>query len=73
MNNSAKPLRHCRHRGRRRCGLDVGRRLERGAGSRPMRSASSRSGEIGIIGVGEATIPLIKMFNGLARIDEATF
>ncbi|WP_457426605.1 tryptophan halogenase family protein [Roseateles sp. P5_E7] len=31
------------------------------------------SDEIGIIGVGEATIPLIQMFNGLAKIDEATF
>ncbi|HEY1132441.1 MAG TPA: tryptophan halogenase family protein, partial [Roseateles sp.] len=31
------------------------------------------SEEIGIIGVGEATIPLIRMFNGLARIDEASF
>jgi len=31
------------------------------------------SDEIGIIGVGEATIPLIRMFNGLAKIDEAGF
>ncbi|MBV8502411.1 MAG: tryptophan 7-halogenase [Paucibacter sp.] len=31
------------------------------------------SEEIGIIGVGEATIPPIRMFNGLARIDEAGF
>ena len=31
------------------------------------------SDEIGIIGVGEATIPLIQMFNGLAKIDEASF
>ena len=31
------------------------------------------SEEIGILGVGEATIPLIRMFNGLARIDEAAF
>jgi tryptophan 7-halogenase len=31
------------------------------------------SDEIGIIGVGEATIPPIRMFNGLARIDEAEF
>ncbi|MEO6276197.1 tryptophan halogenase family protein [Roseateles sp.] len=31
------------------------------------------SDEIGIIGVGEATIPLIRMFNGLAQIDEAAF
>ncbi len=31
------------------------------------------SDEIGIIGVGEATIPPIRMFNGLAKIDEAQF
>ena len=31
------------------------------------------SDEIGILGVGEATIPLIRMFNDLARIDEAQF
>ncbi|HEY4080354.1 MAG TPA: tryptophan halogenase family protein [Burkholderiaceae bacterium] len=31
------------------------------------------SEEIGIIGVGEATIPPIRMFNGLAKIDEAEF
>ena len=31
------------------------------------------SDEIGIIGVGEATIPPIRMFNGLAKIDEAGF
>jgi tryptophan halogenase len=31
------------------------------------------SEEIGIIGVGEATIPPIRMFNGLAQIDEAAF
>ncbi|MDR7271688.1 tryptophan halogenase [Pelomonas saccharophila] len=31
------------------------------------------SDEIGIIGVGEATIPPIRMFNGLAKIDEAEF
>ncbi|XHS80483.1 tryptophan halogenase family protein [Burkholderiaceae bacterium UC74_6] len=31
------------------------------------------SEEIGIIGVGEATIPPIRMFNGLAKIDEAAF
>lgn len=31
------------------------------------------SDEIGIIGVGEATIPPIRVFNGLARIDEAEF
>ncbi|HEY8876332.1 MAG TPA: tryptophan 7-halogenase, partial [Roseateles sp.] len=31
------------------------------------------SEEIGIIGVGEATIPPIRMFNGLAKIDEAQF
>ncbi len=31
------------------------------------------SEEIGIIGVGEATIPPIRLFNGMAKIDEAEF